>query len=156
MDGTTGGLRLRDAAGRGLDLAVAGYQFPDRIPEPDTHDWTANWLVVRGEVDDGERRWTFSDPCLMTDEAADLARWLHDAAEGRAGARLAFVEPTLAFRLGRQAGGTVQLHVTVGAESTSEGDPRARATGVSIVVPSSQLRAAATAWAHHLADFPER
>lgn len=152
MSRQASGLRLRDASGRGLDLAVLRYEFPD--PREDSWEWDANWLVLHGEVDDGTRRWEFTHPCMETHEAQETVRWLRAAGDGRAPATLRFLEPLLAFRIGRQAGGSVQLTVTFDAEA---GRPDHNAPwSIGLVVPSAHLHAAADAWAAHLDAFPER
>lgn len=146
------GLELLDAAGRGLRLTVEGYELPDRVPGPEGYDHDANWLVVRLELTDRQWRTELSIPCLTTTEARELVAWLRAAADGRAQARVDFLEPVLAFRLGRQAGGTAQLRIEV-EETTATSD---LGQHLDLVVPSTTLRAAAAAWEDHLAAFPER
>lgn len=97
-------MRLDGAEDRSLELTVAGYQFPD-IGTPgsatgqDGFHYDANWLVIAGHVNDGQHSWTFRDPCLLTTEALELARWLDAAADVSTDLEAAdFIEPNLDFR----------------------------------------------------------
>jgi hypothetical protein len=67
-----------------------------------------DWLVIAVDVCAAEGRgWSFSAPCLTTEEARDVYRWLRRrGAEAAAlaprrgrDARLRFIEPNLEFRL---------------------------------------------------------
>ncbi|MFW6775559.1 WapI family immunity protein [Nocardioides sp. CPCC 205120] len=144
-------LRLLDPAGRGLELTVRGYAFPEATSTAESYDPDANWLVVHAVVSTGTGVREVTEPCLTTTEARSIVEWLRAVADGRGWASLTFTEPTLAFRLSRQAGGSAALEARVR-------DPRSpdAPTTVGLVVPSPDLRAAADAWEHHLADHPER
>ncbi|MDF9715489.1 hypothetical protein [Nocardioides sp. ChNu-99] len=144
-------LRLLDPAGRGLELTVRGYEFPGAASTAEAYDPDANWLVVDAVLRTGAATHRVSEPCLTATEARALADWLRAVADGRGWASLTFTEPTLAFRLSRQAGGSAALEVRLRA-THSPGVP----TTVGLVVPSPDLRAAADAWEDHLVDYPER
>ncbi|MDN7120652.1 hypothetical protein INN71_04520 [Nocardioides sp. ChNu-153] len=144
-------LRLLDPAGHGVELTVLGYEFPAAASTAEAYDPDANWLVVHAVARTGDGVREVTEPCLTTSEARGLADWLRAVADGRGWASLTFTEPTLAFRLSRQAGGSAALEVRLRA-THSPGVP----TTVGLVVPSPDLRAAADAWAHHLLDHPER
>ena len=78
-----------------LRLRIAGYQFPEARGDDD-----ANWLMIEGECSLNDRSWRFTDPCLETWEAEDLATWLEAVAAGRAvPPDKVFTEPNLEFHL---------------------------------------------------------
>lgn len=79
-------------------LDLLGYEFPEGAE--DDHD--ANWLVVRVAARDGDLAWSAEDPCLLTWEIGQLARWLERLARGQFD-RLwrGFSEPNLEFRADR-------------------------------------------------------
>jgi hypothetical protein len=100
-----------------ISLHAVGYQFSD--VESDNWD-TLNWLVVAGEVSTPEGSWAFWDPCMLTTEAARLAAWFHEVANGAiepsapdaAGdiwPDLDFVEPNIAFGVEMREAGRVML-----------------------------------------------
>jgi hypothetical protein len=156
-------MRLVGSQGTELRLDVVGYQFPDAAPEADGFDYDANWLVVAGEVSDGERSWRFRDACLTTVETGELASWL----EGIAGHKpvvdeLAFTEPILTFSWAPASVGDPIVHVTFELEARP---PWHRMTGdredwgtVSLDFPVSRdaLRLAAQDLRSDQTRFPER
>jgi len=95
-----------DGGGRSVELRPAGLEADgDRV-------------VVDLAVDDGERHWTLSEPCLTRDEARDLAAWLAGLAEDTTAAAdewtsLAFADSTLSMSGHRIPGGTVELRLAV-------------------------------------------
>ncbi len=67
----------------GHDCATVGvrpvrWQFP-----PDAGAWDDRWLVIDGTVDLGDRTWSFTDPCLLIEEARELAVWLRNTGQDR-------------------------------------------------------------------------
>ncbi|MEU7963987.1 hypothetical protein AB0D09_11045 [Streptomyces sp. NPDC049097] len=68
---------LSDLATR-VELGPLGYEFP--VVRGDVHD--DNWLVITGAVTTPEGSWSFTDPCLLTDEAREVAAWLRGVAAG--------------------------------------------------------------------------
>jgi hypothetical protein len=79
----------------GLDqfgLRVVRYQYPGN-QRPGGSD--SNWLMIRGEVVREDRRWHFIDPCLVTDELAQLIAWLKRLPDS--GGPIWFTEPLLQF-----------------------------------------------------------
>lgn len=177
-------MRLGGPDGAGIDLDIAGYEFPlDRLgPDPD--EWDANWLVIRGRAwtCDG-RSWAFRDPALVTWEAAELLDWLQDDARSTApdldvvlgrvtppdggppweddparGHWLAFTEPNLALATATSPGGLrllVGLALECAAPEVRSGD----AVGWSwLDLPWSGAAAAEAAadWARQLQAHPPR
>jgi hypothetical protein len=91
---------LRQQEGPEIDLRILGYQFPQGVT--DWHD--LNWLNIVVRVSTLGARWTGGpDPCLLTTEARELARWLRSAADGHHILPLNFIEPELSFAVAREA-----------------------------------------------------
>jgi hypothetical protein len=127
-------MRLTSMDGAEVTLAPVKYQFA-AADEPG--DWDANWLVIEGRVhlSDG-RRWTFSDPCLMTWEARELGSWLEAVLQGRVqhlvalgrgvypkfgedetDPMLVFTEPNIAFGVADIGDDVVTLQVWLSLEA---------------------------------------
>ncbi|WP_236245100.1 hypothetical protein [Streptomyces sp. CC210A] len=133
---------LFDDQGCGIGLEVLRYEFA--AARGDAYD--DNWLVVRGEVVTPTGRWSFTEPCLLTDEARRLSAWLREAAaDGGAPAVLDFIEPTLTFR-------RVPEGVRVGLAHVGPGLPDA----VDVRMGPAGLLRAADAWDAELVPFPAR
>ena len=82
--------------GRYFSLEILGYQFPEIADG--SHD--SNWLYVRIDVNNGRGQWKSTDPSLLTEEVARLAKWLiavHAGTEPKK--HIGFTEPNLEFRL---------------------------------------------------------
>jgi hypothetical protein len=95
-----------------------GYEFPDL----EVDDWDSNWLVVAGEVVTPARKWSFSDPCLLTMEVHDLANWLFALGSGTPPqSRLFFTEPNLSFETVSSDSETANLGVYFACESLPTG-----------------------------------
>jgi hypothetical protein len=95
-------MQLFDDAGYGVEIKVAGYQFPavrDRRLR-------YSWHMVEGAAATAAGSWTFRHPALTCNDSPDVSSWLRAAAgskkddDGVAG--LAFTEPNLTLAL--QAG----------------------------------------------------
>ena len=99
---------LRGAEGNELELAIAGYQFPDEERDP----WDSNWLLVSLRVLSPEGSWAVEDPCLTTWEAKRLVSWLVQAAAREPSAvPMTFTEPNLTVVAGPVAGDPNRVHV---------------------------------------------
>lgn len=99
---------LRGAEGNELELAIAGYQFPDEERDP----WDSNWLLVSVRVLSPESTWAVEDPCLTTWEAKRLVSWLVQAAAREPSAvPMTFTEPNLTVVAGPVAGDPNRVHV---------------------------------------------
>lgn len=167
-------MRLRGDDGQLVELSVVGYQFPDLEQFAHSANWDpdsdANWLVIRGAVHQRRRSWSFEDPCLLTDEAAELGGWLRGVAGGtigparRLGTRpgsLDFLEPNLAvkFAPGRREGGlTLVWYFAAEAAPPGTADSVRYGTGhtVRLEVSALELRQAADEWDEGLRQFPDR
>lgn len=74
-------------------LEIENYQFPGHTDRLD-----ANWLQVRGRIEDPRGSWSFVDPCLTTQELLKLERWLGALDPGAPAIQSCyFTEPCLAF-----------------------------------------------------------
>ncbi|MFF0041649.1 hypothetical protein ACFYRG_36405 [Streptomyces mirabilis] len=61
-----------------VDLRPVRYQFA--TVRGDSYD--DNWLVIEGTAATPEGKWSFADPCLLTDEARQVSVWLRAVAAG--------------------------------------------------------------------------
>ncbi|MEU4316740.1 hypothetical protein [Nocardia sp. NPDC024068] len=126
-------MRLIDSDGFGVELSVAGYQFPDHIDPRIRY----GWLVIAGVANCPEGNWSFRWQALTLDESVELADWLKRIAAEADGddapvpgpARLTFSEPNLGFTATRGAG-AVELAIALDLEflppwdrRTDEGSP---------------------------------
>ncbi|MGI5196209.1 WapI family immunity protein [Streptomyces sp. CA-288835] len=160
-------MRLTDRVG-GIVLRPLRYQFP--VASGDR--WDDNWLVVEAEVITSAANWSFTDPCLLVDEAHELSAWLRAVADGRRPDAkpdpegllvpdLSFLEPDLAFSQVRWHDGTGVLRVHLSLEAAP---PRRRHDEnldlyqyvVEIETDRATLMRAAEEWDQHLAQFPLR
>jgi hypothetical protein len=160
-------VRLAGGDGVTIDLTVAGYQFPD-IGRPGTdhgnYDYDANWLVIEGLVNDGRRQWSFRDPCLLTTEAAELARWLEAAANGSVDLEATnFTEPNLEFRRVSTPTERPVIRITFRLEArppwariTGDADTDWDASWLDVGLSVGSLRKAAQGLRIDLEPFPER
>jgi hypothetical protein len=161
---------IEDAgASTSVELQVVGYQFPAMEPTGPGFDWDANWLRVRGRVKVGPLSWSFTDPCLTTQEAAELGEWLRQAAAGEIdsnsdpgighGPRW-FVEPNLSVKLTAHDDSSVSLTWYFSQESAPPEATEAERYGdgfpVVVTVSRDALTAAVLAWQEELQVFPIR
>jgi hypothetical protein len=100
---------INSGDGAWVRMRPLGYQTRV-VPPVDSGelDGWDDWLVIAVDVRAADGRgWSFSAPCLTTEEARDVYRWLRQrGAEAAAlaplrgrDARLRFIEPNLEFRL---------------------------------------------------------
>ncbi|MEU5764517.1 hypothetical protein ABZ782_01165 [Streptomyces asoensis] len=150
-----------------VELRLLGYQFPDT--RGDAYD--DNWLVVGATVTTPEGNWSFTDPCLLTDEAHEVSAWLRAAASGAVSATPPdadgqlwpdtwFIEPVLGFSLAARSDDGVLIRVHLSLEATP---PWRRDDGadiyqytVDVTVESEALLHAADHWDRSLNSFPSR
>jgi len=98
------------------------------------------------------RTWSFSDPCLTTEEARDLQGWLRRQADEP----MVFTEPNIAFR---RCSGRPSLEVDFSYESLPPwlpGSGLGRVYSLRLDVSASDLARAADHWADEIAMFPRR
>ncbi|MFF2961026.1 hypothetical protein ACFVT1_19400 [Streptomyces sp. NPDC057963] len=141
-----------------IELRPLRYQFPAVIG--DRYD--DNWLVVEGRVSTSRVCWSFTDPCLLTEEARQISPWLRAASgETLTGTLpgLSFLEPVLSFShaAGRPGAGAVRVHLRY------EAAPARRRSGdgpdeyvIEIRTTAEELRRAADEWDQCLVLFPPR
>lgn len=81
--------------------------------------------MVRGEVNAPEGAWTFTVPCLQTQDLVRMAEWLEAIAEGRPAREwMVFIEPNLEFRLVRAGPEGAVLRVYFSLESRPPWAPK--------------------------------
>ncbi len=91
---------LEDANGSELELNIIGYEFPDAVPKPGEMDYDANWLFIAIKVKSPQGSWEDRDPCLLTWEADQLAKWLEGMSKDLPFVSYqTFMEPNLDFRI---------------------------------------------------------
>ncbi|MGW4289051.1 WapI family immunity protein [Streptomyces sp. NPDC004673] len=154
---------------RSVDLRPVRYQFGS--VRGDVYD--DNWLVIDGTVVTPEGSWSFSDPCLLIDEARQVSAWLHAVAagtvavtepdgEGELSPDTWFIEPVVAFSLAdRSEDGTAAIRVHLSLEAGPpwrQGDDRADIYQyvVEVRTDTAALLRAADQWDLALASFPPR
>jgi hypothetical protein len=122
-------MEFESVDGHYVELAVTGHQFGARQSSSEQPDWDANWLMIQGKVWDGDRSWTFHDPCLTTWEARELASWLRGLGHASAKVveatapdelRLWMTEPNLTFELNKAAQGMTTLGATLSSDRGTE------------------------------------
>jgi hypothetical protein len=152
-----------------VDLRPVRYQFA--TVQGDSYD--DNWLVIDGTVVTSEGSWSFTDPCLLTGEAREVAAWLRAVAagtvavtepdaEGELSPDTWFTEPVIAFSLAdRSEGGTAVIRVHLSLEAAppwQQGDAGADIYQyvVEVTMDPAALLHAADQWDLALASFPPR
>ncbi|MFD8541825.1 WapI family immunity protein [Streptomyces rubrogriseus] len=152
-----------------VDLRPVRYQFA--TVRGDSHD--DNWLVIEGTVATSEGKWSFADPCLLTDEARQVSAWLRAVAagtvdvtepdaDGELSPDTCFIEPVVAFSLAhRIEGGTQVIRVHLSLEAAppwqqGEGGPGIYQYGVEVSLDAAALLHAADEWDLPLASLPSR
>lgn len=149
---------LRGAEGNELELAIAGYQFPDEERDP----WDSNWLLVSVRVLSPEGSWAVDDPCLTTWEAKRLVSWLvHAAAREPSAVPMTFTEPNLTVVAGPVAAdpNAVRVRASFALELRP---PWARTAAgsdnltVDLEVRRGDLARAAASLLTDLVQFPQR
>ena len=112
-------LRFTDPEGLTFELDVVGYQYPADVESP-LPEFDLNWLMIHISARDHEgREWEAVDPCLLTWELEELARWLEvHSYDDKAFLLLDFTEPCLSFDIQHpdRLGQTVVLNVHLSCE----------------------------------------
>lgn len=162
-------MKLIGEGGESVELTIVGYEYPS-MTASGKNDWDANWLVIQGEVSDGQRRWRFRDPALTTWEASRVASWLRSVAsqdvrpsplnEDEMGG-LTFTEPNLGFSLHDRRGDAAVLRVHFSLESAPpwiEGEARYDLYDyfVELLITFDQIESAVRAWESENAIFRAR
>ncbi|MEV7087256.1 hypothetical protein AB0O07_15360 [Streptomyces sp. NPDC093085] len=158
-------MRLADQAA-GIDLRPLRYQFP----EVSGNRWDDNWLVIGAEVTTPAASWSFTDACLLVDEAIQMSAWLRAVADGRTldatpdpegslAPSLIFLEPVLAFSQVRwhDGRGVVRVHLSLeAAPPQPNGDLDIYQYAIDIETDRAGLMRAADDWGQGLTQFPSR
>ncbi|MEU2981621.1 WapI family immunity protein [Streptomyces hirsutus] len=151
-----------------VELLPLSYQFP--VVQGDSYD--DNWLVISGTVVTPEGSWSFTDPCLLTQEARQVSAWLRAVAsgalevtgpdaEGQLSPDTWFVEPVLAMSLAARTdrGAVIRVHLSLeAAPPWQQGDDGADIYQyfVELRVDAAALLQEADQWDFALNSFPTR
>src|SRR5512145_2156663 len=94
-------MRLKNAKGEELEIAVAGYEFSKLDFEIPPDEDTLNWLNITLKAKHSQRVWTATASCLQTWELADLIRWFEQVGAGKSADKdlVSFIEPCLNFQV---------------------------------------------------------
>lgn len=152
-----GSMRLKSSSGQAFELTIVRYQYPNC----GTEYYDANWLVIKGRVQHSRGSWVFIDPCLLTDEVAELCQWLLDVASGATvNSECEFIEPNLRFaHVANSTGDLLRIYFEL------EARPDWAYTGtvddddlcwVEFPLLNLDLRVAAVALREQLETFPPR
>jgi hypothetical protein len=146
-----------------VQLDALDWQFP--YAEGDGDD---TWLMIAVSAALGgrtHRRWSFTDACLLMDEARTLGAWLRAAGHGRlpvdepaTQASLTFLEPVLGFALAARETTTLLLRVFFAAEGVPDWARRRNPATevVDLWVRPDALLDAADEWDTELNSLPPR
>jgi hypothetical protein len=152
-----------------VDLRPVRYQFAE--VRGDSYD--DNWLIIDGTVTTPEGNWSFADPCLLTDEARQIAAWLRTVAagtvavtepdaEGELSPDTWFIEPLVAFSLADRSEcghAVIRIHLSLeAAPPWQQSDDLADMYQyvVEVRMDVAALLHAADQWDLALASFPPR
>ena len=81
---------------RSIEFTIVNYQYPEKKPSKDGFDYDANWLMCEVDSSDDEVNETYKDPCLLTDELADMVESLSKILNGSEDGYISdFMEPYL-------------------------------------------------------------
>ena len=166
-------MRIGSGDGPAVHLEVLGYQFAAPARKVTERDWDANWLLIKGSVKPDDRRgWSFTDACLTTFEARQLADWLRGVTFGEIrpgpfdverwgdGGLLWFTEPALGFSLADASAEQVAIRVHLSFEALPPGlsaeDLEIYEHYVEVRMSPSALAAAVEDWGRELSAYPVR
>ena len=90
---------------KSIEFSIVGYQYPELEPSDEAFDYDANWLIAEVKYSDDEITETYMDPCLLTDELADMTEKLSMILEGSEDGYISdFIEPYLKISAARTDG----------------------------------------------------
>ncbi|MBU3062464.1 hypothetical protein KO481_13140 [Nocardia sp. NEAU-G5] len=156
-------MRITGHSGVTIDLDPLRWQFP-----ANTGEWDDRWLVISVHIDLGDNNWGFTDPCLLINEARELASWLRIAADGSrsphnvadpAESDLWFLEPLLGFSIAESqpAKPVIRVHFAAeGAPPWSHSTTPGEKFTLDLPVTRGQLVAAADELTRQLNALPAR
>lgn len=160
-------MRLASPNGNSLTIRIDGYQYP-AVTGSGNRDYDANWLMVAGDVVDGDVAWSFRDPCLLTWDARELAAWLRSVADGsrrpepidphgNGGGLLVFTEPNLAFNLHDRTPDGAVIRVYLSLEALPPGaETKIFEYFVELPMTDDRVAAGLAEWEAELRQFPVR
>ncbi|WP_327722199.1 hypothetical protein OG381_47595 [Streptomyces sp. NBC_00490] len=154
---------------RSVELHPVRYQFA--VVRRDSYD--DNWLVIDAMVTTPEGDWSFTDPCLLTDEARQVTSWLRTVAAGTVSATepdsegdlspdIEFIEPLLAFSLADRSedgAAVIRVHLSLAASPPWQQDNDGADVYqyvVEVHMDTAALLHAADQWDLALMSFPSR
>lgn len=166
-------MRIGSVDGPAVQLEVLGYEFPAAARKVTERDWDANWLLIKGSVaPDNRPGWSFTDSCLTTFEARELADWLRGVALGEIrpgpfdverwgdGGLLWFTEPALGFSLADSSAEQVTIRVHLSFDALPPGVPAEHLEiyeyFVVLQTTSAELTLVVDDWLQELSAFPVR
>jgi hypothetical protein len=164
-------MRFASKDGTSVEIRAVSYQYGANPQAPAGTDWDANWLVIQGKIRTADgREWTFTDPCLTTWEAADIATWLRSVANGSVTPTqnwsdeeelLHFTEPNIAFSLQEQTEGRVRIRLHLSLEAAPprpDHTDRPRLFEYFLILDQKpeDLVTAAEEWEKNCASYPVR
>jgi hypothetical protein len=135
-----------------VELQILGYQFPHL----ETKEYDSNWLIVAGNITHQRGSWQFTDPCLLTYEAEQLASWMDAVADAELPSDYcAFTEPTLEFRaLLNIDRPVVRLYFDL--EARPSWATKVEEIFLEFAIEDLDLRSIAQQWRTELSAYPER
>jgi hypothetical protein len=163
-------MELVDKSGTArLVLYPVRYEYEKTIGD----EWDDNWLVIAGEAVFEGLDWSFQEPILLVDEAAEIANWLERVSTrieapvtadriGTDDDSLAFTEPNLAFSLLRYGHATATLQVHFSLESRPPADSGGgdyfsdHPFSVEMEITLAAAAIAARIWRNQIAAYPLR
>jgi hypothetical protein len=135
-----------------VELQILGYQFPHL----ETEEYDSNWLIVAGNVMHQSGSWQFTNPCLLTYEAEELASWIDLVADTELpSGSCAFIEPNLEFRTLLNVDRPV-LRVYFDLEARPSWATKVEEIFVEFAIDDLNLRSIAQQWRTELSAYPQR
>jgi hypothetical protein len=167
-------MELRSVNGSPLfRMVVNRYEFPDAAGVGND-PWDINWLDVKCHFDTADFTWNYSEPCLTTGEARELADWLDRVAAQSPGVQaeidgsntrgdaMVFTEPNLGFSVlayPTDQSAVIRVHVSfVSLDPANLGawQDGIYTSHVDVEMTCEALSAAAAGWRAELAAYPIR
>ena len=104
-------MNLRNRKGDEFRLEIVRYEFPDITDKY----WDSNWLRIRLSGRSSLGSWSIEDPCLLTFEIDNLAKWLENLISDKISLPYnSFTEPSPQFRVIKHNTGKFLFRVDLG------------------------------------------
>ncbi|MFD4352374.1 hypothetical protein ACFWPX_07430 [Nocardia sp. NPDC058518] len=151
-------MRLIGSDGYGIELGVAGYQFPDAVDPQQRR----SWLVITGTAHSPQGTWPFRWQALTPEDAVALGQWLHHASDISTdnecrSARISFTEPNLTFSYVTAQAALIDLSIGLDLEFSPPWRRHARAGDpfvISCRVDAEVMSTAADDWTAEIGSYP--